>query len=281
MHNGAPIFNGEAIDCAQCGYVHLEPRPSQEELDAHWDALYAGGYLYEQEKRQQWYWRLVYLERMARFEELAARRPFETRELLDYGTGVGRFVAATWLTLGWNVTGYERSEEARRQVSPFAFSACFPPYDGVHCSLVLEYVLDPLETLRHINELLIPGGVLCLVVPNEFNPLQRKLYKKWGYSPLHPHHVNYFTPRSLAALVKRAGFEVVEVTATFPIEALALAGLNYVKHPKLGIVAHWLRMVFEAALLVVAPGTKRRLYGWFADRGIGREIELWARKAAF
>jgi len=291
-HSGVPIFGGLAIDCKWCGFAHLDPLPSQASLDATWRELYFDGYLYEQEARQQWYWRRVYLGRMRYFvkflpgskEGLIApnvrifRDP--TCRLLDYGAGIGNFVASVREQFGWwEMYGYEPSGAARAK-SRFPYQYISNPqpgyYDAVHCSLVLEHVLDPFETLRRINELLVPGGVACIVVPNEFNPLQRRLYR-YGYSPLHLHHVNYFDQKSLIALVERAGFKVIELTATFPIEALALVGLNYVKYPKLGAVAHWLRMLFEAALLTFAPGAKRRLYGWFASKGVGREIELWIR----
>lgn len=269
-----------AATCFGCGYVHLDPLPSQEELDAHWDELYASGYLYEQERGQQWYWRCVCRERMQRFSELRLFRNPAWR-LLDYGAGVGSFLDAVRREFTfWERHGYEPNGAARAR-SRYPHQYIPDPrqgyYDAVHCSLVLEHVLDPRAVLWHIRELLVPGGVLCLVVPNEFNSLQRRLYK-WGYSPLHPHHVNYFTQESLTRLVEGAGFEVVEITATFPIEALALAGLNYVEHPRLGIVAHWLRMLFETALMLFAGRLKHILYRWFAKRGIGREIVLWARK---
>jgi len=38
-------------------------------------------------------------------------------------------------------------------------------------------------------------------------------------------------------------------------------------------------MLFEAALLTLAPGLKRRLYERWARKGVGREMEVWARKA--
>lgn len=280
MHSCDSLPKANVIECVECGYVHLDPLPSQEELDAHWDELYASGYLYEQERGQQWYWRCVYLERMWRFDSEPTVNPMP--HLLDYGAGVGSFLDAVRREFTfWERHGYEPNDAATAY-SRYPYQYVSNPrqgyYDAVHCSLVLEHVLDPLETLRRVNELLVPGGVVCIVVPNEFNRLQRRLYE-WGYSPLHPHHVNYFTQESLTKLVEGAGFEVVELTATFPIEALALAGLNYVKHPRLGIIAHWLRMLFETALMLFAGWLKRILYRWFAEKGIGREIELWVRKA--
>jgi hypothetical protein len=148
------------------------------------------------------------------------------------------------------------------------------PVGIVHLSLVLEHVLRPWDLLRILYGEIETDGVLCIIVPNEYNPLQQQLTRRWGYTPLHPHHCNYFTPLSLQRLAERAGFGVVRVTATFPMEWFALHGLNYVKYPRLGKVAHWLRMAIEYTALTVAPERWERLRDRWAARGWGREVEL-------
>lgn len=300
-HIGSIVFTDEerglcALGCRTCGYVHLTPLPQQDELDALYDAVYADAVapdgerrrcLYEQEAGQQWYWRLVFGERMREFERLLPRCfPLHYPVyILDFGAGCGRFT--NYITVprwsGWTAWGYEPDEAAIALAEdPFALYSKHPKewgirFEAAHCSLVLEHVLDPLMVLREIHDLLLPGGVACIVVPNEFNPLQVRLYE-YGYSPLHLTHVNYFTLGSLEVLVKRAGFEVVRRSVTFPIEWFALHGLNYVRHWRAGRVAHLLRMVFEGVLLKWAPERRRALCDGWAARGIGREIELWVRK---
>jgi SAM-dependent methyltransferase len=273
-----------AVECWRCGYVHLLPKPDEEELerlyrDEYYQAHNAGWF--EKERREQWYWRRVYWARLRQFgqSDILAYIP----RVLDWGAGCGWFVktAQEW---GSDATGYEPSSEA----TDYAFNelgvALFSVYprsvlrDFVHLSLVLEHVHDPDALLAQIFNVLRPGGVLCAIVPNEFNPLQQELARRTGYTPLHPHHVNYLTPDSLERMVERAGFEVVRVTSTFPMEWLALHGLNYVRHPRLGRVAHWLRMVLEATALTVAPDWWEWVRDGWAARGWGREVELWARK---
>ena len=283
-HDGPVICSKDGlrvIDCRSCGYAHLDPLPTQADLDAFWEAFYSSdGYKYEQEERDLWYWRRVWDERMREFERLTLTPPPSLRVMLDFGAGLGQFIrhitydfSVLWAALGYdpnfNGPGVSRGI--------YTVKGALARYDAVNCSLVLEHVLDPLATLSVIHKLLIPGGVLCLIVPNEFNPLQQQL-RRYGYSPIHLTHVNYFTPATLMRLVDEAGFEIIRRTATFPIEWFALHGLNYVTHPRLGRLAHVLRMWFESALLTCAPETKRRLYERFAQKGIGREVELWARK---
>lgn len=295
-HVGEIVFsNGKlnALGCRTCGYAHLTPLPTQEELDGFYDHVYQSSEgLLEQELGQQWYWGMVYRARMREFERLNQAKPVHGfyQAVLDYGAGAGRFVDYVQFNEpDWNVRGYEPNFDAvydlisNGVLGAGVMWSAIPgtstgTFHAVHCSLVLEHVRDPLAVLREIHDLLVPGGVACIVVPNEFNPLQVKLYDR-GYSPLHLTHVNYFTPSSLTWLVKQAGFEVVRRTVTFPMEWFALHGLDYVCRPRLGAVAHWLRMRFDAALIKYAPEVRREMRDGWAERGIGREIELWVRRS--
>lgn len=301
-HIGPAILQRDdlrVIDCWTCGFMHQQPLPSQESLDAFYTNFYTKGEnLLEQDARDAWYWRLVYRERMREFERLVPEAQF--RWLLDYGAGLGWFIkfARKRGTLRkWIAWGYEPAQCEHvvhgivDSLDDHLKAVCHPNMlkvmeaagmymrnDAIHCSLVLEHVRDPVATLRQIHDLLLPGGILCVVVPNEFNPLQERLRTRYGYTPLHETHVNYFTPETLRGCLERAGFEVLRTTATFPIEWFALHGLNYVKFPSTGKAAHTLRMLFEAALLTLVPGLKRRLYERWARKGVGREVEVWARK---
>ena len=99
-----------------------------------------------------------------------------------------------------------------------------------------------------------------------------------GYSPFHPSHVNYFTKDSIINLLHDTGFIVNLGFSTFPMERLALSGLDYVRRPRLGLVAHWVRMLYEARLMIFNPNRLLQIRGNWYRLGIGREIELWARK---
>ncbi len=275
----------KAIACQACGYTHLDPLPSQADLDA----LYADEYYqtynsgwFEKERREQWYWQPVYWARLRQFEKIAGRSPGAF--IFDWGAGCGWFIKAVCeYAPEYAIAGFEPSQAALEYADRIRVSAyimnndtlVYPNADFIHASLVLEHLLDPLGFLTQAYASLEPGGVMCIVVPNEFNLYQCQLK---NYTPVHAHHLNYFTPHSLKALCKKAGFEIIRHTSTFPIEWFALHGLNYIKRPKLGKVAHWLRMAIEWAGLSFAPDIWEAKRDEWAGRGVGREIELWIRK---
>lgn len=275
-----------AIACTYHGYTHLDPLPSQADLDY----LYASTYYqvynpgwFRKEQHEQWYWRRVYQARCAQFEYWRGATIDAPLNVLDWGAGVGWFVKATrQFNPTYSVIGYEPNEYAREfaQTASIVSSLDAIPSreDFVHCSLVLEHVLNPLAELQTLYNHLKPGGMLCVVVPNELNELQQELMHRYDYTPLHQHHINYFTGLSLSNLLRKAGFDIVHTTATFPMEWLALHGLNYVKYPRLGKVAHWVRMYYEWSNLVVSrENWEREKDGW-QSKGWGREVEIWAKK---
>lgn len=285
-----------AIDCEACGYAHLLPRPTQEQLDRlycdeYYQAYNAGWF--EKERREQWYWRAVYRQRVRVFEQFTtAKSNHDVHFILDYGAGAGWFERAVDDMFDGTaiVRSYEPSPEAQRWVSRIGRTFIshidylngdeiyLNTFDFIHASLVLEHLLDPFDFLIRAHQALQTSGLLCIVVPNEFNRYQRQLMRRTDYTPIHEHHINYFTPATLSALVQRAGFSVIRVASMFPMEWFALHGLNYVKRPKLGKVAHWTRMVIERCALATAPDMWEAQKERWAQKGVGREIELWARK---
>jgi hypothetical protein len=136
--------------------------------------------------------------------------------------------------------------------------------------------------VRLMRGLMRPGGALLLVAPNDENPFQHAAIhdgrlQAWWIAP--PHHLNYFTPDSLAALVARAGFDVVEVSTSFPIDQFLLMGDRYVGDDALGRAVHRRRMAFELALKAAGKNELRReLYRAQARLGVGREVSVLARR---
>jgi 2-polyprenyl-3-methyl-5-hydroxy-6-metoxy-1,4-benzoquinol methylase len=92
-------------------------------------------------------------------------------------------------------------------------------YDVVRFNHVLEHTRDPLVELRRAREVVSPGGILLVGVPNvaglslRLKSWQSRLglkSKRWRhYAALH--HLWFFTPTTLRRLVEAAGFEVIRV----------------------------------------------------------------------
>lgn len=283
------------IDCECCQFKHVVPLPKLQELET----VYTHEY-YTQEKPfyieryledKEW-WNAVYNERYDVLEKhLGGRKG----SILDVGSGPGLFLAMG-AKLGWRAKGVEPSLKAvlySKQELGLDVDNIFlnedtalslGQFDVVHMGEVLEHLSDPDGMLKITHSLINPGGLLTLIVPNDFNPFQLILRDHVGMEPwwvAPPHHLNYFSHESLRKLVERVGFEVVHMESTFPIDMFLLMGKNYVGNDHLGREVHGLRKAFDQNLLDSRQvDLRRKLYSAFAGMGLGREIVLFARKVA-
>jgi SAM-dependent methyltransferase len=282
----------DVIDCQACGWVHVFPVPSADELASLYKSHYYGTekplYLERYTEDQAW-WDLTYRDRYDTFESFL---PAGRRRILDVGSGPGLFLL-TGKARGWKPIGVEPGEQPAAHsrglgleiVEDFLtpeVAARLGTFDVVHMSEVLEHIPDPVAFLGMSSQLLDRGGLICIVVPNDYNPLQKVLREAEGYQPwwvAPPHHLNYFTPKSLRGLLERTGFEVLHTEGTFPIEFFLLFGDNYVGNDTLGRQCHGRRKRLE--VMMERGGQtplRRRLYQALAAEGIGREVMMFGRK---
>jgi 2-polyprenyl-3-methyl-5-hydroxy-6-metoxy-1,4-benzoquinol methylase len=88
-------------------------------------------------------------------------------------------------------------------------------YDLALLSHVLEHVSSPLDLLRQIAVLLKSGGLLIIDVPNRLYCRQRSQFPRgelgWGEYP--PHHLSFWSEKSMRTALKAAGFSVIECKA--------------------------------------------------------------------
>jgi hypothetical protein len=82
---------------------------------------------------------------------------------------------------------------------------------------VFEHLEDPLDVLLGVRNLLLPGGVGLIEVPNG-----RRAIQSGRFFEIFPDHVNYFSRQSLNALAATAGFCVVECQPSFGDDYLEL-----------------------------------------------------------
>jgi SAM-dependent methyltransferase len=295
-HEGPVVASVNAfdiIDCECCGFKHAVPIPTEEELET----VYSHEY-YTQEKPlyidryiedKEW-WDAVYAER---YDVLQTHLGGRAGSILDVGSGPGLFLALG-RSLGWRVKGVEPSQKASRysqqelglDVDNIFLNEDTAPalgqFDVVHMGEVLEHLTDPVGMLKIAHDLISPGGLLTLIVPNDFNPLQMILRDHVGMQPwwvAPPHHLNYFSHESLRKLVERVGFELVHMESTFPIDMFLMMGKNYVGNDPLGREVHGLRKAFDHNLFDAGElDLRRKLCSAFAGIGLGREVVLYARK---
>jgi hypothetical protein len=92
--------------------------------------------------------------------------------------------------------------------------------------------------------------------------------------------VNCFDFDSLAHLLARTGFIVLERGTSFPMELFLLMGENYVTDAALGRACHRRRKRFDLGLERAGTGMRERFYRALAAAGLGREAMLIARREA-
>ena len=137
--------------------------------------------------------------------------------LLDVGSGAGD-KAAKFRLLGWQVIGVETDPEAAaraRQIHGLDIRAGylsqqdFKPasFDAATLMSVLEHVPAPLDLLREIHALLVPGGVLLLDVPSWNSRLREAFGPAWTQYAA-PQHWLIPTEKTLRAMAEQAGFRV-------------------------------------------------------------------------
>ena len=292
-HEGVVVAsaNGfDVIDCKTCGFKHIISIPTEEELEQTYQHDYYTSekplYLERYREDLEW-WNMVYTQR---YEILEQHLPAEHRRLLDIGSGPGFFLL-NGQERGWKVKGVEPSVQAVEHsrglgldVENIFFTKETAPglgkFDAINMGEVLEHIPDPASLLRLVHQQMNDNGIVCIIVPNDFNPLQIVLrdhlkFSPWWVAP--PHHINYFDFNSLSNLVERCGFKVIHKEATFPIDMFLLMGDDYVGNDAVGRACHTKRMNFEKALSQSGQGDiMSKLYSGFAHQGIGREVVLFA-----
>lgn len=102
-------------------------------------------------------------------------------KVLDFGCGSGVLMLEA-ARRGYDVSGLDISNEMAKQCRSMLeqchipaklycgtleqFGHVIPPLDTIICSSVLEYVSDPKKLLLDFYNLLEPGGILLITVPN-------------------------------------------------------------------------------------------------------------------
>ncbi len=282
----------DIIECSQCRFKHIIPIPSLEEVER----IYLSEYyttekpLYiERNLEDQEWWRTVYDGRLESFESLLTTAG---RDILDIGCGPGFFLQRA-KERGWKGIGIEPSVKAagfardlgldvRNEFLSEKRVTQLGTFDVVYMNEVLEHIPNPLEILQIADRMVRPKGLLCVIVPNDYNPIQRALRKVWDFPSFWvapPHHINYFDVQSIEVLVSQVGMTIVNKEATFPIDLFLLMGDNYVGDQELGRHCHGKRKTLEINLHKAGlTEMKRSLYRSWSEVGVGREIQIIGQK---
>src|SRR5439155_16417025 len=139
--------------------------------------------------------------------------------LLDVGCSAGKLLLRM-KNLGWDVTGLDFSVTAVAAVKALgipALEGTLPhpqlapgSFDVIAMRHVLEHVPDPRADVRHAWNLLAPGGLLLIQVPN-FNAWEIGRLGDAALGLDLPRHFTHFTPDTLRAMLEREGMSGIEI----------------------------------------------------------------------
>ena len=199
--------------CPGCGLQFQSPRLSFEELA---DKIYTEDYCPGHEESAS---EVAFTRQIRNFERLLGKKG----SILDVGCGNGSFLQFAkhndWETFGADI-----------RLSPETANLTCPLWEGrltdidfegrkfdvIRFNHVLEHLQNPLIELARCREILTPGGIVFVGVPNldgispRIKNLQSRLglkRKRWRHYAA-THHLFFFTPSTLRRLIEKAGFSV-------------------------------------------------------------------------
>ena len=276
---GEPIF-GPYLDqfgvCrCRCGLEFTNPRPSTQLLES-----FYGSRIYDCHKMN----RSASADRNAQalLDFIARNGAYSAnKRLLDFGCGGGYFLAHA-VRAGWSATGFDVGDaaietcRANNLEITSQFSDLEPAsFDVVVLNHVFEHIEEPADLLRSLRTLLGPYGELVIVVPNVRSARARLslpiLSRKCGFDERHrafPIHLWYFSPSTIANLLRTAGFEPVVVTT----QGMGLEELRRHEIPE-GVSAANVRAREKSRLKPVKDRIKSTFYGL----GLGENVLAAAR----
>jgi len=196
----------DIVRCVTCGHMQVATFPPEPDLDEGYAEVSEAAYL--DEAAGQRATAACILDRVQ--THVAPGR------LIDLGCWLG-FLVSEAGSRGWQASGVEPSVFASRyardslgldvQTGSLETARLDPgAFDAVVMGDVIEHLPDPGRALDRVHDLLVPGGVLALALPDAGSRVARVLGARW-WSVL-PTHVQYFTRASLGRLLDRHGFSV-------------------------------------------------------------------------
>ena len=211
-----PMFESPAGPVGRCGgadchLLQVTDQPSDAALTASYERLYYGAAGHDQFRPVKENSDAFKLRQ--HFEALDAEVGLRGRRILDYGCGIGNFIAVA-LENGADAAGIETNEQARSEARRKGFRVegsidafAGEQFDVIYLNDVIEHLRDPVATCAALRHLLSPGGTIFIATINVAGLKARLLRSKWDMIQ-DPTHLYFFSARSLALLLRKAGFDV-------------------------------------------------------------------------
>ena len=210
------------VHCQECHLESVNPLPTinamrenyqNEMIGKKSDSGLHSNYILERQKRIKSFSKL-YNSRLSFIESLYPKKG----NLLDIGCGAGFFLNIA-KERGWNCHGMEilleyiKYAQENLALQHIRLESLDEPlsydknvFDVITLWDLIEHLRNPLNSLKKINHIMKPGGLLVMWTPNVKNAIFLK--EKWtGYKILQ--HFYFFSGYSLKNILEKAGFKIV------------------------------------------------------------------------
>jgi len=202
-------------ECSTCGLKITSPVPSEESVGSYYQSK---EYISHSNTSKGLVNRAYHVVRNYMLREkrkaVANASCKKMGSLLDVGAGTGFFVAHM-KKFGWDVSGTEKSDEAR-DFAKSEFGIDLRPtedlfqmrkgsFDVITLWHVLEHIHDLHKNIKAFNELLKPDGTLFIALPN-YTSFDAEHYRNFWAAYDVPRHLWHFAPPQVKRLFEKEGF---------------------------------------------------------------------------
>ena len=156
--------------------------------------------------------------------------------LLDIGTGTGDFILSA-KDQGWDVSGIEPNNNAREQalnkglcVKKNLADHSSKNFDVITLWHVLEHMPDLQRTIEQIENILNPGGILIVAVPN-FRSFDARHYKEYWAAYDVPRHLWHFSRETMNKLFSTNLIPISRLPMIFDSFYVSLLSEKYKGNP--------------------------------------------------
>jgi len=210
------------VTCARCSLTYVTPRLTDATL---LEQVYDEGYWSSSAAKDRGYTDYrsdapLYLRTYRRRMPVIRRHFARPGRVLDVGCAAGYFLRVMQEE-GWDVTGLEPSDAIRPQAEERIgrervragvlgeVELAPASFDLVTMWDVIEHIPDVVAAARAVRALLAPGGKFLIETQNVDSLAARLLGRRWQHYK-HAEHIYHFQRDTLAEVLRRAGFRVLE-----------------------------------------------------------------------
>ena len=261
--SGDETLIDQVVKCKNCGIIYLNPRIKSDLIIEGYSEGSDEAFVSQGKGRE-----ITFRKSLKLINKYAKKG-----KILDIGTAGGSFLHVAEQD-GWEVLGLEpnkwMAEWGRKNYGinikqGTIFDNKFPDnyFDVVSLWDVLEHVPSPKKTLEEVNRILKEDGILVINYPDIGSFIAKILKRRWMF--LLSVHLYYFTPKTIKAILKDTGYDIVKIKPHFQ-----KLGLGYLM---------WRMKAYSKMLHVLGTGFVKlfRLHNVQAPYWLGQTLVI-ARK---